>query len=63
MMVGHLRTICYELEFIERKFQLFFKQNEACQHLAEILGIEAQQINFISYLENLDEDIGMRVSR
>ena len=26
-------------EFIERKIQLFFKQNEACQHLAEILGI------------------------
>ena len=26
-------------ELIERKIQLFFKQNEACQHLAEILGI------------------------
>ena len=25
-------------ELIERKIQLFFKQNEACQHLAEILG-------------------------
>ena len=59
VMVGHLRTIRYELELIERKFQLFFKQNEACQHLAEILGIEVRQINFISYLENLDEDIGI----
>ena len=26
-------------ELIERKMQMFFKQNEACQHLAEILGI------------------------
>ena len=26
-------------ELIERKFQFFFKQNEACQHLTEILGI------------------------
>ena len=34
-----MRTICCELELIERKIQLFFKQNEACQHLAEILGI------------------------
>ena len=39
VMVGHLRTIRCELELIERKIQLFFKQNEACQHLAEILGI------------------------
>ena len=29
-----------ELEFIKRKIQLFFKQNEACQHLAEFLGID-----------------------
>ena len=36
--VGHLRTICCELELIERKIQLFFKQNEACQHLTEIPG-------------------------
>ena len=40
VMVGNLRTIRYELELIERKIQLFFKQNEGCQHLAEILGIE-----------------------
>ena len=39
MIVEHLRTIRYELEFIERKIQLFFKQNEACQHLAEMPGI------------------------
>ena len=39
VMVGHLRMIRCELDLIERKIQLSFKQNEACQHLVEILGI------------------------
>ena len=39
VIVEHLRMIRCELELIERKIQLYLKQNEACQHLAEILGI------------------------
>lgn len=41
VIVEQLRTIRCELELVERKIQLFFKQNETCQHLTGIPGTGA----------------------